>query len=134
MVYMCTKVYYTTINIKPQTINEIMLTYPQIDPVIIAIGPLAIRWYSMAYVVGIVLGCIYADWLNKKSPSQKNLKVFDDLMTWVVLGIVLGGRLGYVLFYNFSYYISHPIDIPKLWEGGMSFHGGFLGVVVACVI
>lgn len=111
-----------------------MLTYPQIDPVIFAIGPLAIRWYSLAYVGGIVLGCLYADWLNKKPPSQKNLKVFDDFMTWVVLGIVLGGRLGYVLFYNFSYYISHPLDIIKLWEGGMSFHGGFLGVVLACVI
>lgn len=111
-----------------------MLTYPQIDPVIFAIGPLAIRWYSLAYVAGIVLGCLYADWLNKKPPSQKNLKVFDDFMTWVVLGIVLGGRLGYVLFYNFGYYIYHPLDIMKLWEGGMSFHGGFLGVVAACVI
>ena len=65
-----------------------MLTYPQIDPVIFEIGPLAVRWYSMAYVAGIVLGCIYADWLNKKPPSQKNLKVFDDFMTWVVFGIV----------------------------------------------
>ncbi len=111
-----------------------MLIYPQIDPVIIAFGPLAISWYSLAYVAGIVLGCLYADWLNKKPPSQQNLKVFDDFMTWAVLGIILGGRLGYVLFYNPSYYLEHPLDIMKLWEGGMSFHGGFLGVVVACII
>lgn len=124
----------TTINYKPQTINDKMLTYPQIDPVIFELGPFAIRWYSLAYVVGIVLGCIYADWLNKKKPSQKNLKVSDDFMTWVVLGIVLGGRLGYVLFYNFGYYIHNPLDIFKLWEGGMSFHGGFLGVITACTI
>ena len=111
-----------------------MLTYPQIDPVIFEIGPLAIRWYSMAYIVGIILGCLYADWLNKKPPTQKNLKIFDDFMTWAVLGIILGGRLGYVLFYNFGYYIEHPLDIIKLWEGGMSFHGGFLGVATACIM
>jgi len=111
-----------------------MLTYPQIDPIIFEIGPLAIRWYSLAYVGGIILGCLYADHLNKTPPSQKNLKFFDDFMTWAVLGIVLGGRLGYVLFYNFGYYSSHPMDIIKLWEGGMSFHGGFLGVAVASII
>lgn len=88
----------------------------------------------MAYVAGILLGCFYADYLNKKPPIQKNLKVFDDFMTWAVLGIVLGGRLGYVLFYNFGYYIEKPLDIFKLWEGGMSFHGGFLGVAVACIL
>jgi phosphatidylglycerol:prolipoprotein diacylglycerol transferase len=111
-----------------------MLTYPDIDPVIIAIGPLAIRWYSVAYVAGILLGCFYADYLNKKPPAQKELRVFDDFMTWAVLGIVLGGRLGYVFFYNFGYYTEHPLDIIKLWEGGMSFHGGFLGVVTACIM
>ncbi len=117
-----------------QPVTYFMLSYPQIDPVIIAIGPLAIRWYSLAYVVGIVLGCIYADLLNKKPPVQKNLRCFDDFMTWVVLGIVIGGRLGYVLFYNFDYYVSNPLDALKLWHGGMSFHGGFLGVVTACLI
>lgn len=111
-----------------------MLTYPQIDPVLIEIGPLAIRWYSLAYVVGILLGCAYADWLNKKPPVEKKLNFFDDFMTWAVLGIIIGGRAGYVLFYNFAYYADHPFDIIKLWEGGMSFHGGFLGVVVASVI
>jgi phosphatidylglycerol:prolipoprotein diacylglycerol transferase len=111
-----------------------MLHYPQIDPIIIELGPLAIRWYSLAYVAGIALGCLYADWLNKKPPVQKNLRVFDDFMTWVVLGIVFGGRIGYVLFYNLVHYLDNPLDIFKLWEGGMSFHGGFLGVVTACVI
>lgn len=111
-----------------------MLTYPQIDPVIFEIGPLAIRWYSLAYVIGIVAGCLYADWLNKKAPSQKNLKVFDDYMVWVIIGIIIGGRLGYVLFYNFGYYIENPLDALQIWHGGMSFHGGFLGVVIASII
>jgi len=111
-----------------------MLNFPQIDPVIFEIGPLAIRWYSLAYVAGIIIGCIYADWLNKKPPINKNIKIFDDFMTWAVIGIILGGRLGYVLFYNFGYYINNLSDVLKVWEGGMSFHGGFLGVMIACII
>jgi phosphatidylglycerol:prolipoprotein diacylglycerol transferase len=111
-----------------------MLTYPNIDPVLFQIGPFAVRWYALAYVAGIVLGCLYADWLNKKPVTLKGLKVFDDFMTWIIFGIILGGRLGYVLFYNFGYYIGHPLDIFKVWEGGMSFHGGFLGVLAATVL
>lgn len=111
-----------------------MIEYPNIDPVLIEIGPLAIRWYSIAYVLGIVFGGIYADWLNKKAPVQKNLKVFDDFMMWAIIGIIIGGRFGYVLFYNFEYYIVNITEAMKIWQGGMSFHGGFLGVVVASVI
>ena len=111
-----------------------MIEYPQIDPILIEIGPLAIRWYSLAYVAGIVIGALYADRLNKKPPVQKNLKMFDDFMMWAIIGIILGGRLGYVLFYNFEYYISHIAEALKIWEGGMSFHGGFLGVVIATII
>lgn len=111
-----------------------MLEYPNIDPVIFQIGPLAVRWYSVAYIAGIVLGCLYADYINKKPPSEKNLKVFDDFMTWVIGGIIIGGRLGYVLFYNLSFYIENPVDIIKVWHGGMSFHGGLIGVITAIII
>ncbi len=108
-----------------------MLSFPNIDPVIFEFGPLAIRWYSVSYIAGILLGSLYADWLNKKPPIDNSLKVFDDFMVWLILGIILGGRLGYVLFYNISYYATNPLEILQVWQGGMSFHGGFLGVVVA---
>ncbi|MCE3232865.1 MAG: prolipoprotein diacylglyceryl transferase [Rickettsiaceae bacterium] len=111
-----------------------MIAYPNIDPVLIEIGPLAIRWYSLAYVAGIVLGGLYADWLNRKPPMQKNLKVYDDFMGWAIIGIILGGRLGYVLFYNLPFYLENPIDILKVWHGGMSFHGGLIGVISATII
>jgi phosphatidylglycerol:prolipoprotein diacylglycerol transferase len=111
-----------------------MLTYPNIDPILVQIGPLAIRWYSLAYVAGIVLGGLYADWLNRRPPSQKNLKVYDDFMAWAIFGIILGGRLGYVLFYNFGYYIENPSEILKVWQGGMSFHGGLLGTIIATIL
>jgi len=111
-----------------------VIEYPHIDPVLIEIGSFAIRWYSLAYVAGIVIGAIYADRLNKKPPVQQNLKVFDDFMVWAIIGIILGGRSGYVLFYNFEYYISHIGEALKIWSGGMSFHGGFLGVAIATII
>lgn len=111
-----------------------MLQYPNIDPVIFSIGPLAIRWYSLAYVVGIVFGCLYADYINKKFLKENNLKVFDDFMTYAVLGIVLGGRIGYVIFYNLPFFAENPAAIFKLWEGGMSFHGGLLGFITATIL
>lgn len=111
-----------------------MLPYPDIDPVIFSLGGLSVRWYSLSYVVGIVLGCLYADRLNKIPPTYPTIKIFDDFMTWAILGIVLGGRLGYVLFYNAGYYLEHPAHILRIWEGGMSFHGGFLGIVMACIL
>ncbi len=107
------------------------LTYPEIDPVLFAIGPFAIRWYSLAYVVGIVGGAFYADYLNKQSPSFVQFKAFDDLMVWAIAGIILGGRIGYVVFYNAEFYIQHPFEALKIWQGGMSFHGGLMGVIVA---
>ncbi len=111
-----------------------MISYPNIDPVILEIGPLAIRWYSVAYIIGIVGGCWYADILNKKPPVIKNLKVSDDFMVWVIFGIILGGRIGYVLFYNLPFYLENPIDALKVWQGGMSFHGGLLGFIAATSI
>ncbi len=107
------------------------IAYPAIDPVIFQFGMFAIRWYSLSYVVGILLGWWYLKHLNRKYPPALSEKALDDIMLWVILGVVLGGRLGYVLFYNSSYYLSEPAEILRLWKGGMSFHGGMLGVIVA---
>ncbi|MCP1337478.1 prolipoprotein diacylglyceryl transferase [Futiania mangrovi] len=113
------------------------IPFPAIDPVLIEIGPLAIRWYALAYIAGLVLGWRYVVrlmrredlWGRRGAPATAD--DIDDLLTWVALGVILGGRLGYVLFYNPGYYLANPLQIPVLWEGGMSFHGGFLGVILA---
>lgn len=109
-----------------------MLTFPQIDPVLIEIGPLAIRWYSLAYVAGIMLGWwLLAHEHKKRSITGLNKKALDDLILWAVIGIIAGGRLGYVLFYQPAYFLNHPLQILYIWQGGMSFHGGLLGVIAA---
>ncbi len=107
------------------------LPFPEIDPVAIQLGPLAIRWYALAYIAGIVLGWRLIGWLDKKQPqSMLSKKQLDDMIMWGVFGVVLGGRLGYVLFYNLEYFVANPADIFKTWQGGMSFHGGALGVIL----
>jgi phosphatidylglycerol:prolipoprotein diacylglycerol transferase len=109
-----------------------MLIHPQIDPVAIAIGPLAIRWYGLMYLVGFGAAFLLARSRIKQGRSGSiSYAVFDDLFFFCVLGVVLGGRLGYVLFYKPGYYISHPLEILFVWQGGMAFHGGFLGVLLA---
>lgn len=111
-----------------------MLIHPQIDPVAIAIGPLAVRWYGLMYLVGFGIAFLLARSRIKRGMSGNiTLAVLDDLFFFCVLGVVLGGRLGYVLFYKPGYYFSHPLEIPAVWQGGMSFHGGFLGVLLAMV-
>jgi phosphatidylglycerol:prolipoprotein diacylglycerol transferase len=112
------------------------IPFPVFDPVAIAIGPIVIRWYALAYIGGIVLGWVYARALIKRAslwrdPVPVSLLQFDDFILWVTLGIILGGRTGYVLFYNLDFFIQHPSEIFELWKGGMSFHGGFMGCVVA---
>lgn len=112
------------------------IAFPVFDPIAIALGPIVIRWYALAYIGGIVLGWVYARALIKRErlwggPSPVSLLQFDDFILWVTLGIILGGRTGYVLFYNLDFFIAHPAEILELWKGGMSFHGGFLGCVVA---
>jgi phosphatidylglycerol---prolipoprotein diacylglyceryl transferase len=112
------------------------IAFPVFDPVAISLGPIAIRWYALAYIGGIVLGWIYARALIKNDklwggPAPISLAQMDDFILWVTVGIIVGGRSGYVLFYNLPFFIEHPAAIFKLWEGGMSFHGGFLGCVVA---
>ena len=102
------------------------------DPVAIQIFSLEIRWYSLAYIIGILLGWILS---KKVFISDHVLKEkFDDYLTYVILGIIIGGRLGYVFFYNFDYYLNNLIDIFKIWQGGMSFHGGLIGVIIVSVL
>ena len=109
-----------------------MLSFPNIDPIAIHLGPLAIRWYSLAYVTGILGGW----WLISRELAARPLanlskKAFDDTIMWAVIGIILGGRLGFVLFYKPGYYLENPGQILHVWEGGMSFHGGLLGFILA---
>jgi phosphatidylglycerol:prolipoprotein diacylglycerol transferase len=112
-----------------------MLTHPQFDPVALHLGPLAVHWYGLMYLLGFTLFL----WLGKrrirtlKRPGWDD-QLLDDLLFYGVLGVVLGGRLGEVLFYQPGYYFSHPLEILAVWKGGMSFHGGFLGVLVAMAV
>jgi len=110
------------------------IPFPNIDPVIFAVGPVAIRWYSLAYIAGLVLGWFYMKRLVQKPPAVCKSVAVDDFLVWATLGVVLGGRAGIVLFYQFDYYMANPAKIIALWEGGMSFHGGFLGVVAAALL
>jgi phosphatidylglycerol:prolipoprotein diacylglycerol transferase len=107
------------------------LPFPMIDPVLVQIGPFAIRWYALAYIVGIVLGWLVARRTVALAPAVATREQLDDAVTWITLGIILGGRLGYVLFYRPGHYLFHPLEILAVWQGGMSFHGGMLGVVIA---
>ncbi len=115
------------------------IPFPAIDPVLIQLGPLAIRWYSLAYIAGFLLGWMYIKRLllqeNLWAPkAPMTVEQSDDFLLWTAIGVILGGRIGYSLFYNFSYYVENPMDILKVWEGGMSFHGGLLGVIIAIYI
>ena len=107
------------------------LAFPIIDPVIFAVGPFAIRWYALAYIVGLVAGWRMAMRIAARPDSLVTSTQVDGFLLWATLGVVLGGRLGYVLFYNLDYYLQHPVDILAVWQGGMSFHGGMLGVILA---
>src|SRR5450755_2464229 len=109
-----------------------MLIHPQFDPVAIKLfGPLAIRWYGLTYLIGFALIWLVGRHAIKSRPHVAvSAQQFDDLLFYGVFGVILGGRLGYVLFYKFSYYVAHPLEVLAIWQGGMSFHGGFLGVLV----
>jgi phosphatidylglycerol:prolipoprotein diacylglycerol transferase len=107
------------------------LSFPQIDPVAIALGPFAIRWYALAYIGGLLIAWRYCRRLTARPPRKVDAEAFDDFLLWATLGIVLGGRLGYVLFYKPGFYLANPQEILMVWQGGMSFHGGLLGVAVA---
>ena len=107
-----------------------------LNPVIINFGLLEIRWYSLAYIFGIFLGFYYAKYVIKKFWGKENINTqnLDNFLIYLILGIILGGRLGYILFYNFYYYYQKPLEILFLWRGGMSFHGGVIGVLIASLI
>ncbi|MFS2327162.1 prolipoprotein diacylglyceryl transferase [Brucella sp. H1_1004] len=115
------------------------LAFPNIDPIIFSIGPFAVHWYGLGYVVGIMFAWWYGKkllrnhrlWANNQPPMQPI--ALDDFVIWAALGVVIGGRLGYVLFYNPAYYFSNPLAIPAVWDGGMSFHGGILGTTIAMI-
>ncbi|PHS74123.1 MAG: prolipoprotein diacylglyceryl transferase [Rhodospirillaceae bacterium] len=109
------------------------LSFPQIDPVLIEIGPVAIRWYALAYITGLVLGWRYMIWLAKQAGSFVKAIDADDFLTWATFAVILGGRLGYVIFYKPEFYLANPGEIIKTWQGGMSFHGGLVGVMIAAV-
>jgi len=106
-----------------------------LNPILINFGFLEVRWYSLAYILGILIGW----WIAKKIILFKNInktvifdaKLFDDLISYIIISIILGGRLGYIVFYNFSYYFNNPLDILKIWQGGMSFHGALIGIILA---
>jgi phosphatidylglycerol:prolipoprotein diacylglycerol transferase len=111
-----------------------LLTHPNIDPIAFSIGPLAVRWYGLMYLAGFAIGW----WLGTRRIAKGQAPItraqLDDLLFLIVLGVILGGRLGYVLFYKPAYYAAHPLEILAIWQGGMSFHGGLLGVMAAMLI
>ena len=110
------------------------------DPVLVDLGIFQIKWYSIAYILGIIIGWLYAIKIislttdNKYNFHAVKKTHFDDLITYIILGIILGGRIGYIIFYNFEYYNQNFLEIFKIWQGGMSFHGGLLGVIIATII
>ncbi|RKP56702.1 prolipoprotein diacylglyceryl transferase [Pararobbsia silviterrae] len=114
-----------------------MFIHPQFDPIALHLGPLAVRWYGLMYLAAFILAIVVAR-LRLRLPHVAaqgwTAKDIDDLLFYGVIGVILGGRLGYVLFYKPSWYFAHPVDIFKVWEGGMSFHGGFLGVIAAMLL
>ena len=110
------------------------LAFPAIDPIAIAIGPIAIRWYALAYIAGLLLGWRYVVHYCSKTPNIMSKRDIDDLLFWATLGVILGGRTGDILFYNLDYYLANPANILKVWQGGMAFHGGFMGVIIAIIL
>jgi len=115
------------------------LPFPNIDPILIHLGPFAIRWYALAYIVGILLAWVYARAIVRAEtywggPPPLTVTDIDDFVVWVTLGIILGGRIGYVAFYSPDYFVQHPLEMLQLWKGGMSFHGGFTGCIAAVVL
>jgi len=107
------------------------IPFPAIDPVLISFGPIAIRWYSLAYIAGLIIAWRMMRRMGPKLSDDMTIEAMDDFIVWATLGVILGGRIGFVLFYEYSYFAQNPMEIFAVWRGGMSFHGGFLGVCIA---
>ncbi|SFN86822.1 Prolipoprotein diacylglyceryl transferase [Nitrosospira briensis] len=115
--------------------QNFMLVHPQFDPIAIHLGPLAVRWYGLMYLIGFALFILLGRYRIKQNPQGAfTISMLDDMLFYGVLGVILGGRLGHVVFYQFGYYLQHPLEIFAVWQGGMSFHGGFLGVISAMAL
>jgi len=113
---------------------SLAIAFPQIDPVLIQIGPFAIRWYALAYIAGLLGGMYYMQVLSRQLPVMvKEIEIYDFLL-WGTLGVIIGGRLGFVIFYRPLFFLENPLSIFRVWQGGMSFHGGLIGVVVAAIL
>lgn len=110
------------------------IQFPNIDPVMLSIGPINIYWYSIAYILGIMLGFYYMNFLAKKQKLKLTKDFIDDFFIYIILGIIIGGRVGFVMFYDPLYYLNNPIQILQTWKGGMSFHGGLIGFFIATII
>jgi phosphatidylglycerol---prolipoprotein diacylglyceryl transferase len=113
----------------------VAIAFPDMDPVALAIGPLQIHWYALSYVAGFLLGWALARHVCRLDKNKFFITEdqIDDFMTWAILGIILGGRIGYVLFYNLPAYMDDPVQALKIWQGGMAWHGGLIGTIVACL-
>jgi phosphatidylglycerol:prolipoprotein diacylglycerol transferase len=111
-----------------------MIPFPAINPVAIKFGSLKIHWYGIAYVIGIVFACHWAHRLIRRFKFSIAPKLFDDFLPYAVVGIVVGGRLGHTMLYDTSYYLNHPLEIMQVWQGGMSFHGGLIGVIAMAML
>ncbi|MDF2763098.1 MAG: prolipoprotein diacylglyceryl transferase [Rhodospirillales bacterium] len=122
------------LNAKRRLRPMLALPFPNIDPVAFEIGPLVVRWYALAYIVGLIIGWKYAVWLNRRPAGLVPQAALDDFLAWAVIGIVLGGRIGYVLFYQPDYFLENPLAVFELWRGGMSFHGGLIGIILAMLL
>jgi phosphatidylglycerol:prolipoprotein diacylglycerol transferase len=111
------------------------LEFLTIDPIALSLGPFDIRWYALSYIAGLLIGMLVIKQYLAKYPSKYlNKDHIDDLLTWVVVGVICGGRFGYVVFYNAEYYLLNPLEAFKIWQGGMAFHGGLIGVITAMIV
>lgn len=111
-----------------------MLIHPQFNPVALSLGPLSVHWYAVMYLIGFALFIVLGRWRIRRGLSVWNKDQLDDCLTYGILGVILGGRLGYVLFYQPAYFFAHPADILKIWQGGMAFHGGLIGAIIAMLL